>query len=160
MANNQETLSKSPKSMDSQDANESLQRTTESVSKQQPYSSIRTSQESTATTLPSYNQSSTRPPTYSDAGIYSKRQSHSNSSQPKPPTQPFNAAAVNAIMATSSSSTDKMHSKRGSSRKVDDWNEDPTYKSRLASMVGSTRKWNYFGADIGGNPFRRLGKKK
>jgi hypothetical protein len=160
MANNKEILSKSVDSTDSQDENESVQRTTESVSKQQPSSSTRTSQESTTTTLPSYSQNSTRPTTYSEASIYSKRQNPSNKSQAKPPSQPFNAAAVNAVMATSSSSSDKMHSKRGSSRKVDDWNEDPTYKSRLASMVGSTRKCNYFGADIGGNPFRRSGKKK
>jgi hypothetical protein len=160
MANNQETLSKSAESMGSQDENKHLHRTTESVSIQQPSSSTRTSQESTTTTLPSYSQSSTGPPKYSDAGIYCKRQNPSNTSQAKPPTQPFNAAAVNAVMATSSSGTDKMHSKRGNLRKVDDWTEDPTYKSRLASMVGSTRKWNYFGADIGGNPFRRSGKKK
>ena len=63
-------------------------------------------------------------------------------------------------MATSSSENDKMHSKR--SKKVNDWNEDSTYKSRLAKMTGSGRNWNYFGADIEqyGNPFKRFGKKK
>jgi hypothetical protein len=100
-------------------------------------------------------------PKYNDAGIYATRPNPSTQptrkprSNPSPSNQPISAAALNAVMATSSSSTDKMHSKSSSSRKVDDWNEDSTYKSRLASMVGNTRKWNYFGADIGGNPFRR-----
>ena len=98
-------------------------------------------------------------PEYNDAGIYATRPTPSTQTKPRtnknPSNQPISAAALNAVMATSNSSTDKMHSKPSSSRKVDDWNEDPTYKSRLASMVGSTRKWNYFGADIGGNPFRR-----
>jgi hypothetical protein len=168
MANNQETQSKSGENTDSRDQEDSAQKITTSTFKHQSSSSssTRTRQESKAATLPSYSQQADRPPTYSDAGIYSFRPNPSNNlesesrPQAKPPTQPFNAAAVNAIMATSSSSTDKMHSKPGSSRKVDDWNEDPTYKSRLASLVGSTRKWNYFGADIGGNPFRRSGKKK
>lgn len=98
-------------------------------------------------------------PKPNDAGIYATRPNPSTQPKPRmnknPSNQPISAAALNAVMATSSSSTDKMHSKPSNSRKVDDWNEDPTYRSRLASMVGSTRKWNYFGADIGGNPFRR-----
>ena len=121
--------------------------------------------ESTTPTLLSYDPSSSPPPKYNDAGIYATRPNPSTSTQqtkphpqPNPRNQPVSAAALNAVMATSSSNTDKMHSQPSSSRKVDDWNEDPTYKSRLASMVGSTRKWNYFGADIGGNPFRRSKK--
>jgi hypothetical protein len=127
-----------------------------STSKERPY------QENTAPALLSYDQQSDQPPKYNDAGIYATRQNPST--QPKPRLNssngPVNAAAVNAVMATSSSSTDKMHSQPSTSRKVDDWNADPTYQSRLASMVGSTRKWNYFGADVGGNPFRRSGGKK
>ena len=117
---------------------------------------------STTPTLLSYDPSSKHPPKYNDAGIYATRPNPSIQSKPKPQpnprNQPVSAASLNAVMATSSSSTDKMHSQPSSPRRVDDWNEDPTYKSRLASMVGSTRKWNYFGADIGGNPFRRSKK--
>lgn len=116
-------------------------------------------------TLLSYDPTSNHPSKYNDAGIYATRPNASTSNQqtrphpqPNPRNQPISAASLTAVMATSSSSTDKMHSQPSSSRKVDDWNEDPTYKSRLASMVGSTRKWNYFGADIGGNPFRRAKK--
>ena len=122
----------------------------------------RSSFSSTGPTLLSYDQESDRIPKYNDAGIYASRPNPSTQPKPRvsPSRQPVSAAAVNAVMATSSSSTDKMHSQPPSSRKVDDWNEDPTYKSKLASMVGSTRKWNYFGADIGGNPFRRSSGKK
>ena len=122
----------------------------------------KSSTESTAPTLLSYSEQSGQPSKYNDAGIYARYSHPSAHSKPRanPQYQPVSASAVNAVMATSSSSTDKMHSQRSSSRKVDDWNEDPTYKSKLASMVGSTRKWNYFGADIGGNPFRRSGGRK
>lgn len=125
-------------------------------------SHARSSFDSTAPTLLSYDQDSDRIPRYNDAGIYASRPNPSTQLKPRasPSRQPVGAAAVNAVMATSSSSTDKMHSQPSSSRKVDDWNEDPTYKSKLASMVGSTRKWNYFGADIGGNPFRRSSGRK
>ena len=139
----------------------------ESIENTQPKESVYTdkSQEQSKTTndtappsLLSYDQPSDRAPKYNDAGIYATRPNPST--QPKSKSsrtnQPVSAASLNAIMATSSSSTDKMHSQPSSSRKVDDWNEDPTYRSKLASMVGtSKRKWNYFGADIGGNPFRR-----
>lgn len=124
-----------------------------------------TAESKTPSTLLSYDPTSNHSPKYNDAGIYATRPNPSTSTQqtrphpqPNPRNQPISAASQNAVMATSSSSTDKMHSQPSSSRKVDDWNEDPTYKSRLASMVGSTRKWNYFGADIGGNPFRRSKK--
>jgi hypothetical protein len=128
--------------------------------KSQEQSNTNATNKTTPPTLLSYDQPSKLAPKYNDAGIYATRPNPS--AQPKPPAnpnkQPVSAAALSAVMATSTSSTDKMHSQPSSSRKVNDWNEDPTYRSRLASMVGSTRKWNYFGADIGGNPFGR-GKK-
>lgn len=114
----------------------------------------RSSLESTATTLPSYSKQSDQPPKYGSAGMVGDRSTSSR--QPKPQGQPISAASLSAVMATSSSSNDKMHSKR--SKKVDDWNKDDTYKGKLSRMVGSTGKWNYFGSDIGGNPFSR--KKK
>lgn len=132
-----------------------------STTRRHPPHHARSSLESTATTLPPYSQHSARPPSYNDAGIYAScsTPSATTQSQSKPRGQPFSAASLSAVMATSSSSTDKMHSRSGS-RKVDDWNEDSTYKSKLASMKGSsTRKWNYFGADIGGNPFKRSSKR-
>lgn len=122
----------------------------------------RSSIESTATTLPLYHERPDQPPSYSPASIRRADTStprddraqakHSSVSQPSGP----NAAAVSAMLATSSSSTDKMHSRHPST--VDDWNEDPTYKGKLARMTGSSRKWNYFGADIGPNPFKRRSK--
>jgi len=127
----------------------------------------RGSSESTSTTLPSYSEQSDQPPTYSRAGR-STRQSNPPA-EPVPRASPgsasnppagVSAASISAIMATSSSENDKMHSKR--SKKVNDWNEDSTYKSKLAKMTGSGRNWNYFGADIEqyGNPFKRFGRKK
>lgn len=132
----------------------------------------RSSVESTATELPQYHeeqqhqqqhQQSARPPSYNDTRIYAhwKSVSEGYARPPKSKSQPFDATAVNAVLATSSSSTDRMHSQRSdSSNRVDDWGEDPTYKTRLSKLAqGSSRKWNYFGADIGGNPFRRSSKK-
>jgi hypothetical protein len=127
----------------------------------------RSSLESTATTLPSYSEQSDRPPTYSRAGMSSTQKN--STAEPLPRATPnrasnpphgVSAASISAIMATSSSENDKMHSKR--SKKVNDWNEDSTYKSRLAKMTGSGRNWNYFGADIEqyGNPLKRFGRKK
>ncbi|KAM0700141.1 hypothetical protein Q7P36_000353 [Cladosporium allicinum] len=138
-----------------------------SSSRQQPSPPPRSSLESTATTLPSYKEQFDRPPTYSSAGM-SSRQSNppakpvprASSGSISNPPHGVSAASISAIMATSSSENDKMHSKR--SKKVNDWNEDSTYKSRLAKMTGSGRNWNYFGADIEqyGNPFKRFGRKK
>jgi hypothetical protein len=127
---------------------------TSPTSRQQPSPIPRGSLESTATTLPSYSEQSDGPPTYSRAGMSSTPNRASN------PPHGASAASISAIMATSSSENDKMHSKR--SKKVNDWNEDSTYKSRLAKMTGSGRNWNYFGADIEqyGNPFERFGRKK
>lgn len=127
----------------------------------------RSSLESTATTLPSYSEQSDRPPTYSRVGMSSRQ--GKTPAEPLPRATPsstsdppagVSAASISAIMATSSSENDKMHSKR--SKKVNDWNEDSTYKSRLAKMTGSGRNWNYFGADIEqyGNPLKRFGRKK
>lgn len=125
--------------------------------------------ESTATELPQFSeeqqhQQSARPPSYNNSRIYAHWQSVSDghARRTKSKSQPFDATAVNAVLATSSSSTDRMHSQRSdSSNRVDDWGEDPTYKSRLGRLAqGSSRKWNYFGADIGGNPFRRSNVRK
>lgn len=165
MENNQEAQQGSSNTTGkAQDENTNTDKTTASSSESRPSLYSRSSLESTATTLPPYTHHSIRPPKYSEASpyMYSGRPNPANQSKSpaKPRGQPFNAASVNAVMATSSSSTDKMHSKRGTLRRVDDWNEDTTYKSRLASMVGiSSRRWNYYGADIGGNPFRRSGKR-
>ena len=145
-----------------QPTQETQPQSTPNTDKSQPRSN--STDESTSPTLLSYDPISNLAPKYNDAGIYATRPNPSTQptskplAHPNPNHQPVSAAALSAVMATSSSSTDKMHSQPSSSRRVDDWNEDPTYKSRLASMVGSTRKWNYFGADIGGNPFRRSKK--
>lgn len=134
----------------------------------------RSSVESTVTELPQYDeeqqhqhqhqhQQSARPPSYNDSRIYAHWKSVSdNHARPeKSKSQPFDATTVNAVLSTSSSSTDRMHSPRSSSsNKVNDWSEDPTYKSRLSKLAqGSSRKWNYFGADIGSNPFRSSSRK-
>lgn len=121
----------------------------------------RRSMESRATTLPSYREQSDQPPSYGAAKAQSGEPS--TSEKQKPRAQPtssagVSAAAISAVMATSSSENDKMHSKRP--KKVDDWNKDSTYKGKLARMTGSTSKWNYFGADVGENPFKRFGRKK
>lgn len=127
----------------------------------------RGSLESTATTLPPYSEQSDQSPTYSRADLPSRQRNpargpvtQASSSRASNPPPGVSAASISAIMATSSSENDKMHSKR--SKKVNDWNEDSTYKSRLAKMTGSGRNWNYFGADIEqyGNPFKRFGRKK
>lgn len=126
----------------------------------------KSSLESTATTLPSYNEGSDRPPTYSN--------NNSPSGQPKSTGNPRaaahvptassssgpNAAAVRAMFAPSDPRTDKMHTTRP--KKVEDYDEDPTYTGKLARMTGSTSKWNYFGHDIEqyGNPFKSLRRKK
>lgn len=129
---------------------------------QRPSVLPRSSMESTATTLPTYSERPDQPPAYDSMSVRQApsstppdsrlRATSSRNSQPSGP----NAVAVSAMLATSSSSTDKMHSHHP--KKVDDWNEDPTYKSKLASMTGSSRRWNYFGADIGPNPFKRRSK--
>jgi hypothetical protein len=64
------------------------------------------------------------------------------------------------MFAPSDPRTDKMHTTRP--KKVEDYDEDPTYKGKLARMTGSTSKWNYFGHDIEqyGNPFKSLRRKK
>lgn len=135
---------------------------------QQP-SLTRTSLDSTATTLPSYSQQSDQPPRYTGSASSGQLGHGQGSKTRKAQTSQSNgantpngvsAAALNAIMATSSSEHDKMHSGRRS-KKVDDWNEDHTYKGKLASRSGSSSKWNYFGVDIEqfGNPFKRSGKK-
>jgi hypothetical protein len=140
---------------------------TSPTSRQQPSPIPRGSLESTATTLPSYSEQSDGPPTYSRAGMSSRQAIPTAEPLPRAtpnrasnPPHGASAASISAIMATSSSENDKMHSKR--SKKVNDWNEDSTYKSRLAKMTGSGRNWNYFGADIEqyGNPFERFGRKK
>jgi hypothetical protein len=144
------------------------EKSTSSSSRQQSSPLPRSSLESIATKLPSYSEQSTQPPTYSSSAGRSSRKSIPPA-EPVPRASPgsasnpphgVSAASISAIMATSSSENDKMHSKR--SKKVNDWNEDSTYKSRLAKMTGSGRNWNYFGADIEqyGNPFKRFGRKK
>ncbi|GAB7332473.1 hypothetical protein MBLNU13_g04270t1 [Cladosporium sp. NU13] len=149
----------------SQEQSRATEKSTPSDSQNQSPSPLSGTAQSSTPSLLSYDAPPNLTPKYNDAGIYATRPNPSTSTQqtkphpqPNPRNQPISAASLNAVMATSSSSTDKMHSQPLSSRKVDNWNEDPTYKSRLASMVGSTRKWNYFGADIGGNPFRRSKK--
>lgn len=120
---------------------------------------------STATSLPSYSEHAERPPTYSGASLRGG-QGTSGTSRPIPDESGLSnpsgvsATAISAIMATRSSENDKMHSK--GPKKVDDWNKDSTFKGKLASMKGSTSKWNYFGADVEqyGNPFKKLGRKK
>lgn len=121
----------------------------------------RSSLDSTATELPAYRRHPDRPPSYNKSRIYDhwRNVSEGYAGPSNSKGRPFDATAVNAVLATSSSNTDKMHSKP--SGRVEDWNEDSTYKSRLRKLgQGSSRKWNYFGADIGGNPFRRSGKDK
>lgn len=146
----------------SQDPVKDSEKSIDSTSSQRPSLFPRSSLESTATasTLPPYSQQPDRPPKYNDAGIHAYRPNPSDEPrrQAKRVSQPFSAASINAVMATSSSSNDKMHSQPSSSRRVENWNEDPSYKAKVSSIGESTRKWNYFGADIGGNPFRR--KKK
>jgi hypothetical protein len=146
---------------------DAAEKSTSSNSRQQPSLLPRSSLESTATTLPSYSEQPDQPPTYSRTGTSSRPRNPPAQPQPRvtPSSAPnpphgVSAASISAIMATSSSENDKMHSKR--SKKVNDWNEDSTYKSRLAKMTGSGRNWNYFGADIEqyGNPFKRFGRKK
>lgn len=163
MKSNQDTQSGSVKAADkSQHLVKDGKNSIDPTSSQRPSILPRSSLESTATVtaLPPYSQQSDRPPKYNDAGIYASLPSPSgeNKTQAKRVSQPFSAASINAVMATSSSSNDRMHSRQLSSRKVENWNEDPSYKAKLSSIGESTRKWNYFGADIGENPFRR--KKK
>ncbi|KAG9562627.1 hypothetical protein KCU71_g7417, partial [Aureobasidium melanogenum] len=134
--------------------------------KRRPSIPTRSSLESAATTLPTYNEGSDRPPTYSQSDLTlgqststrrSKAPAHiSNASSSSGP----NAAAVRAMFAPSDPRTDKMHTTRP--KKVEDYDEDPTYKGKLARMTGSTSKWNYFGHDIEqyGNPFKSLRRKK
>ncbi|KAK6008544.1 hypothetical protein QM012_000447 [Aureobasidium pullulans] len=134
--------------------------------KRQPSLSTRNSMESTATTLPPYCEGSDRPPKYSSSGLpleysrsagLSKAQAHaSDASSSSGP----NAAAVRAMFAPSDPRTDKMHTTRP--KKTENYDEDPTYKGKLARMTGSTSKWNYFGHDIEqyGNPFKSLRRKK
>lgn len=141
---------------------------TSSTSEQRQSFHPRDSFESIATMLPSYSEQSAPPPSYSHSSSSSRqkrtvadfvpRATPNNASNPP---HGVSAASISAVMATSSSENDKMHLK--GSKKVDDWNEDSTFKSRLAKLNnGSGRNWNYFGADIEqyGNPFKRLGRKK
>ncbi|KAG9678098.1 hypothetical protein KCU99_g2308, partial [Aureobasidium melanogenum] len=134
--------------------------------KRRPSIPTRSSLESTATTLPPYNEGSDQPPTYSGSDLplgqsTSARKTkapahvHNASSSDGP-----NAAAVRAMFAPSDPRTDKMHTTRP--KKVEDYDENPTYKGKLARMTGSTSKWNYFGHDIEqyGNPFKSLRRKK
>lgn len=138
---------------------------TQPVSRSQASLAKRSSLESTATTLPSYSEHAERPPIYNGTGMR-EGQSASRTSRPRPDVSGssnpsgVSAAAISAVMATRSSENDKMHSK--GPKKVDDWNKDSTFKGKLASMKGSTSKWNYFGADVEqyGNPFKKLGRKK
>lgn len=125
-----------------------------------PFVFSRASLESTATTLPPYREQPDRPSRYDSASVPTAGP-HIDpklQSRPQASSAGVSAAAVSAVMATSSSENDKMHSKR--SQKVDDWNKDFTYKGKLSRMTGSSGKWNYFGADVGGNPFKGFGKKK
>lgn len=148
---------KCPPSIDDADGN------TQPASGSQASLVKRSSLESAAITLPSYGEHAARPPTYASMR---GEQSAYGPSKPRPgvssPSNPsgVSAAAISAVMATGSSVNDKMHSK--GPKKIDDWNKDSTFKGKLASMKGSTGKWNYFGADIEqyGNPFKRLGRKK
>lgn len=163
MKSKQDTQSGSAEAANkSQDLVKDSEKSIDQSSSQLPSLLPRSSLESTATatTLPPYSQQPDRPPKYNDAGVYATRPKQSTEPKPraKRVSQPFSAASINAVMATSSSSTDKMHSQPSSSRRVENWNEDPSYKAKCSSIGESTRKWNYFGADIGGNPFRR--KKK
>lgn len=148
-----------PESTGANQTNEAGKSTDVSSKELQP-SHAKSSMESTATSLPPYREQSIQPPRYSSKGLPSEQPSASR--EPKPRAQPsssgVSAAAISAVMATSSSENDKMHSKR--TKKVDDWNKDNTYKGKLARMTGSERKWNYFGADVGENPFKRFGRKK
>lgn len=129
-------------------------------------SPTRSSLESTTTILPPYNENPDRPRTRSDSSL---PLGQSNSTRrPKAKAHAFNAssssgpnaAAVRAVFAPSDPRTDKMHTTRP--KKVEDYDEDPTYKGKLARMTGSTSKWNYFGHDIEqyGNPFKSLMRKK
>ncbi|CAD0099587.1 unnamed protein product [Aureobasidium mustum] len=131
--------------------------------KRRPSFATRSSLESTATTLPSYSGVSDQPPAYSGSALPSssagklKAQAHtSNASSSSGP----NAAAVRAMFAPPDPRTDKMHTTRP--KRVENYDEDPTYKGKLARMTGSTSKWNYFGHDIEqyGNPFKSLRRKK
>jgi hypothetical protein len=160
-------LESAPDASKAQEQTNAAEKSTSSSSKQQSPPLQRGSLESTATTLPSYGQQSDQLPLCSRAGRSSKQQNLPTEPMPRAssgsasnPPAGVSAASISAIMATSSSENDKMHSKR--SKKVNDWNEDNTYKSRLAKMTGSGRNWNYFGADIEqyGNPFKRFGRKK
>ncbi|KAM0724323.1 hypothetical protein Q7P37_000205 [Cladosporium fusiforme] len=139
-----------------------LEKMTQAESAQRPFSpaNARSSLEYKSSSVPfnrgkadhqlPRHQSTTSPSNTNDSGT-----ARPKSQQPPGPS----AAAISAVMATSSSENDKMHSKKRE-KKVDDWSEDSTYKGKLARMTGSTRKWNYFGADIGENPFKRFGRKK
>ncbi|KAH0013787.1 hypothetical protein KCU78_g9014, partial [Aureobasidium melanogenum] len=133
--------------------------------KGRPSLRTRSSLESTATTLPPYNESSDRPPTYNGSDLPLGQSTFTNRSKAPahiPNTSSSdgpNAAAVRAMFAPSDPRTDKMHTTRP--KKVEDYDEDPTYKGKLSRMTGSTSKWNYFGHDIGqyGNPFKSLRRK-
>jgi len=153
-----------------QDQMNATDESTSSNSGPRPSLLQRASFESTATTLPPYSEQPVQPPSYSQSGAPSKKRltvadfvPHATpSSASSNQRHGVSAASVSAVMASSSSENDKMHSKR-SSQKVDDWNEDPTFRARLAKLNnGSKRNWNYFGADIEqyGNPFGRFGRKK
>lgn len=134
--------------------------------KRWPSLPTRSSLESAATTLPSYDAGSGRPPAYNGSYLLSKQpncarkpkaQAHtSNASSSSGP----NAAAVGAMFAPSDPRTDKMHTTR--LKRTEDYDEDPTYKGKLTRMTGSTSKWNYLGHDIEqyGNPFKSLRRKK
>lgn len=132
---------------------------TDTASEQRPSLAPRSSMESRATTLPSYREQADQPPRYSSSTSTRPGPSAQNP-RPRAPASSsgVSAAAISAVMATSSSEHDKMHSK--GTKKVDDWNKDNTYKGKLARMTGSSGKWNYFSADVGENPFKRFGKKK
>jgi len=132
-----------------------------SSAKQQPSLRIRPSTESTATSLPSYREEHpNQPPAYSSA--YTSRDTPTQAKvEPSSAIPGPNAAAVRAILAPSSPSTDKMHSHHHHPKRVENWNSDPTYKGKVARLTGgSSRKWNYFGADVGPNPFKSLGRRK
>lgn len=134
--------------------------------KRRPSIPTSSSLESSATTLPPYNEGSDRPPTYSSSDLplgqsNSARRSEAPTHVPNASSASGpNAAAVRTMLAPSDPRTDKMHTTRP--KKVEDYDEDPTYKGKLARMTGSTSKWNYFGHDIEqyGNPFKSLRRKK
>lgn len=149
-----------------------VEKPTPSTSGQRPPLAPRSSQESTATTttLPPYTERPAQPPSYNSSTNTDTTPAPRlnltgtplplGATGPRPSSGP-NAAAVSAMMSTSSSSNDRMHT-RGAKKEAGYWDENPTLKQKLKESEGSTRTWNYFGADIEqyGGPFKRFGRKK